>query len=157
LIAKIISTIILFLPSYVANSSPVVLGGGPPVDGGALWTDGKPILGANKTIRGTITGVLAGTIIGLIQGNFIGGFAQSAGALLGDLLSSFYKRRRGYAPGSSMPIIDQLDFISVAVVLSYPFQQTDLLSMAVIMVVTVPIHYAVNYIAWLVKLKKNPW
>ena len=157
MIAKIVSTIILFLPSYVANSSPVVLGGGPPVDGGALWTDGKPILGANKTIRGTITGILAGTIIGLIQGNFIGGFAQSAGALLGDLLSSFYKRRRDYAPGSSMPIIDQLDFISLAVVLSYPFQQTDLLSVAVIMVVTVPIHYAVNYIAWLVKLKKNPW
>ena len=157
MIAKIVSTIILFLPSYVANSSPVVLGGGPPVDGGALWTDGKPILGANKTIRGTITGVLAGTIVGLIQGNLIGGFAQSAGAMLGDLLSSFYKRRRDYAPGSSMPIIDQLDFISLAVVLSYPFQQTDLLSVAVIMVVTVPIHYAVNYIAWLVKLKKNPW
>ena len=157
MIAKIVSTIILFLPSYVANSSPVVLGGGPPVDGGALWTDGKPILGANKTIRGTITGILAGTIIGLIQGNFIGGFAQSAGALLAHLLSSFYKRRRDYAPGSSMPIIDQLDFISLAVVLSYPFQQTDLLSVAVIMVVTVPIHYAVNYIAWLVKLKKNPW
>jgi len=157
LIAKIVSTIILFLPSYVANSSPVVLGGGPPVDGGALWTDGKPILGANKTIRGTITGVLAGTIVGLIQGNLIGGFAQSAGAMLGDLLSSFYKRRRDYAPGSSMPIIDQLDFISLAVALSYPFQQTDLLSVAVIMVVTVPIHYAVNYIAWLVKLKKNPW
>lgn len=157
MIAKIVSTIILFLPSYVANSSPVVLGGGPPVDGGALWTDGKPILGANKTIRGTITGVLAGTIVGLIQGNLIGGFAQSAGAMLGDLLSSFYKRRRDYAPGSSMPIIDQLDFISLAVALSYPFQQTDLLSVAVIMVVTVPIHYAVNYIAWLVKLKKNPW
>ncbi len=157
MIAKIISTIILFLPSYVANSTPVVLGGGPPVDGGASWTDGKPILGTNKTIRGTITGVLAGTIIGLIQGNLIGGFAQSAGALLGDLISSFYKRRRDYAPGSSMPIIDQLDFISLAVVLSYPFQQTDLLSVAVIMVITVPIHYAVNYISWLMKLKKNPW
>ncbi len=157
MIAKIISTIILFLPSYVANSTPVVLGGGPPVDGGASWTDGKPILGTNKTIRGTITGVLAGTIIGLIQGNLIGGFAQSTGALLGDLISSFYKRRRDYAPGSSMPIIDQLDFISLAVVLSYPFQQTDLLSVAVIMVITVPIHYAVNYISWLMKLKKNPW
>ena len=157
MIAKIISTIILFLPSYVANSTPVVLGGGPPVDGGASWTDGKPILGTNKTIRGTITGVLAGTIIGLMQGNLLGGFAQSAGALLGDLISSFYKRRRDYAPGSSMPIIDQLDFISLAVILSYPFQQTDLLSVAVIMVVTVPIHYAVNYIAWLMKMKKNPW
>ncbi|MBT3283607.1 CDP-2,3-bis-(O-geranylgeranyl)-sn-glycerol synthase [Candidatus Bathyarchaeota archaeon] len=157
MIAKIINTILLFLPSYIANSSPVVLGGGPPVDGGALWTDGKPILGANKTIRGTITGVLAGTIIGILQGNFLGGFAQSAGALLGDLISSFYKRRRDYPPGSSMPVIDQLDFIIMAVALSYPFQSTDLVSALTIMVITVPIHYGTNYVAWLLKLKKNPW
>jgi CDP-2,3-bis-(O-geranylgeranyl)-sn-glycerol synthase len=157
LIAKIINTIILFLPSYIANSIPVILGGGPPVDGGAVWSDGKPILGANKTIRGTITGVLAGTIIGILQGNFLGGFAQSAGALLGDLISSFYKRRQDYSPGSSMPFIDQLDFIVMAVALSYPFQSTDLVSAFTIMVITVPIHYGTNYVAWLLKLKKNPW
>ena len=157
MIGKIIDTIILFFPSYIANSTPVVLGGGPPVDGGATWSDGKPILGANKTIRGSITEVLAGTIIGLLQGNLVGGFAQSAGAILGDLISSFYKRRRDYPPGSSMPFIDQLDFIIMAVILSYPFQATDLVSALTIMVITVPIHYAVNYIAWLLKLKKNPW
>ena len=157
MIGKIIDTIILFFPSYIANSTPVVLGGGPPMDGGKLWSDGKPILGANKTIRGAITGVLAGTIIGLLQGNLIGGVAQSAGAILGDLISSFYKRRRDYAPGSSMPIIDQLDFIIMAVMLSYPFQSTDLVSALTIMVITVPIHYGTNYLAWLLKLKKNPW
>ena len=157
MIAKIIDTIILFLPSYVANSTPVVLGGGPALDGGKQWSDGKPILGPNKTIRGCLTGIIVGTLIGLLQGNLIGGFAQATGAILGDLISSFYKRRRDYSPGSSMPIIDQLDFISLAIILSYPFQQTDLLSVAVIMVITVPIHYAVNYISWLMKLKKNPW
>ncbi len=157
MIATIINTIILFFPSYVANSTPVVLGGGPPVDGGASWTDGKPILGANKTIRGTISGILAGTLIGLLQGNLIGGVAQSTGAILGDLLSSFYKRRRDYPPGSSMPIIDQLDFIIMAVILSYPFQATDLAAALTIMVITVPIHYGTNYVAWLLKLKKNPW
>ena len=157
MIGKIIDTIILFFPSYIANSTPVVLGGGPPMDGGKLWSDGKPILGANKTIRGSITGVLAGTIIGLLQGNLIGGVAQAVGAILGDLISSFYKRRRDYPPGSSMPFIDQLDFIIMAVILSFPFQATGLASALIIMVITVPIHYAVNYLSWLVKLKKNPW
>ena len=157
MIAKIIDTIILFLPSYLANSTPVVLGGGPPVDGGASWSDGKPILGANKTIRGSITGVLAGTLIGLLQGNLLGGFAQAVGAILGDLISSFYKRRRDYAPGSSMPIIDQLDFIIMAVILSYPFQSTNLASAVTIIVITVPIHYGTNYVSWLLKMKKNPW
>ena len=157
MIAKIIDTIILFLPSYIANSTPVVLGGGPPVDGGKLWSDSKPILGANKTIRGSITGILAGTLIGVLQGNLVGGFAQAVGAILGDLISSFYKRRRDYSPGSSMPIIDQLDFIIMAVILSYPFQSTDLSSALTIMVVTIPIHYGTNYVAWLLKMKKNPW
>jgi CDP-2,3-bis-(O-geranylgeranyl)-sn-glycerol synthase len=157
LIDKIISTIIIFLPAYIANSTPVVLGGGPPVDGGGSWVDGKPILGKNKTIRGCLSGILVGTIIGVLQGNFIGGFAQSTGAILGDLISSFLKRRYDLTPGSSMPIVDQLDFITLAVILSYPFQATDLLSVAIIMVITVPIHYGTNYVAWLLKLKKNPW
>ena len=157
MIAKIINTIILFLPSYVANSTPVVLGGGPALDGGEMWSDGKPILGPNKTIRGGITGIISGTLLGFLQGNLIGGFAQATGAILGDLLSSFYKRRRDYLPGSSMPLIDQLDFIIIAVILSYPFQATDLASAFIIMVITIPIHYGTNYVAWLLKLKKNPW
>jgi CDP-2,3-bis-(O-geranylgeranyl)-sn-glycerol synthase len=157
LIDKIIATIILFLPAYIANSTPVVLGGGAPVDGGRLWSDGKPILGTNKTIRGCITGVLAGSIVGLIQGNLMGGFVQATGAILGDLISSFMKRRKDYAPGSSMPLVDQLDFITLAVILSYPFQTTNLLSVVIIIVITIPIHYGTNYVAWLLKLKKNPW
>lgn len=157
MIDKIIATIILFLPAYIANSTPVVLGGGAPVDGGRLWSDGKPILGTNKTIRGCITGVLAGSIVGLIQGNLMGGFVQATGAILGDLISSFMKRRKDYAPGSSMPLVDQLDFITLAVILSYPFQTTNLLSVVIIIVITIPIHYGTNYVAWLLKLKKNPW
>ena len=157
MIDKIIATLALFFPAYVANSTPVVLGGGAPVDGGKLWSDGKPILGKNKTIRGCLSGILAGAIIGAIQGNLIGGLAQGTGAILGDLISSFMKRRNDYTPGSSMPIVDQLDFITLAVILSYPFQATDLVSVLIIMVITVPIHYATNYVAWLLKLKKNPW
>lgn len=157
MIDRIIQTIILFLPAYVANSSPVVLGGGQPVDNGEPWVDGKPLLGKNKTIRGCLAGIMMGTIVGVIQGNFIGGFLQATGAILGDLISSFLKRRYDYKPGSSMPIVDQLDFITLAVILSYPFQATNLVSVAIIMIITVPIHYGSNYVAWLLKLKKNPW
>ncbi len=157
MINKIIATLALFFPAYVANSTPVVLGGGTPVDGGKLWSDGKPILGKNKTIRGCLSGVLVGTIIGALQGNPFGGLAQATGAILGDLISSFMKRRSDYTPGSSMPIVDQLDFITLAVIMSYPFQATNLVSVLIIMVITVPIHYATNYVAWILKLKKNPW
>lgn len=157
MIDKIIKTILLFLPAYVANGFPVLFGGGPPLDGGEQWVDGKPILGKNKTIRGSIAGIVFGSIVGFIQGNIFGGLAQSVGAILGDLISSFLKRRYDLSPGSSMPIVDQLDFITLAVIMSYPFQSTDLLSIGIILIITVPIHYGTNYFAWLLKLKANPW
>jgi len=51
-----------------------------------------------------------------------------------------------------MPFVDQLDFIIMAVILSYPFTAA-----LTIMVITVPIHYGTNYLSWLLKMKKNPW
>ncbi|MFC1804124.1 CDP-2,3-bis-(O-geranylgeranyl)-sn-glycerol synthase [Thermoproteota archaeon] len=146
-----------YLPAYFANAAPVTLGGGPPLDGGENWLDGKPFLGSHKTFRGSIVGILAGLLIGLIQGNPLIGFTQGLGAILGDLISSFLKRRWDIAPGASSPILDQLDFIVVAIILSLPFQNTTMSEIITILVVTIPIHYLVNYLAWLTGLKKNPW
>jgi len=157
MIDTIIRSIIIYLPSYVANSSPVVLGGGTPLDRGLKWLDGKPFLGSHKTIRGCVFGILAGSIIGLLQGNFFGGIAQSVGAILGDLISSFFKRRMDFEPGASVPLLDQLNFIVVAIILSQPYQHTSWVHILTILVITAPIHYAVNYVAWLLKLKSHPW
>ena len=62
----VIETIWLFLPAYFANASPVLLGGGGPLDGGSKWIDGKPILGSHKTIKGTTIGILAGVTVGVL-------------------------------------------------------------------------------------------
>ncbi len=157
MIEKVVEAVVQYLPAYVANGTPVVLGGGPPLDGGKRWSDGWPILGANKTIRGCITGVLAGALIGLLQGNLMSGFAQGVGAIFGDLVSSFLKRRLNKPPGSGMPLLDQLDFIVFGVILSFPFQDVRIDSVVIILLITVPIHYATNIVAWWLKLKKNPW
>jgi CDP-2,3-bis-(O-geranylgeranyl)-sn-glycerol synthase len=66
-IATIGLAIWLGLPSWIANSSPVIFGGGPPIDGGRLFRDGRRILGDGKTIRGFIAGLICGTITGLLQ------------------------------------------------------------------------------------------
>jgi CDP-2,3-bis-(O-geranylgeranyl)-sn-glycerol synthase len=134
----VLSAVYLFLPSYFANASPVVLGGGEPLDGGRKWLDGKPFLGSHKTVKGTLFGVIVGTVAG-------------------DIVASFFKRRWNLRPGESMPLVDQLDFITFAVLLSYPVQRTPLEMVPVILVLTVPIHYMVNYVAWLLRLKENPW
>ena len=153
----VLATVYLFLPSYFANASPVVLGGGEPLDGGRKWLDGKPFLGSHKTVKGTVLGVVVGAAVGLLQGNPVGGALQSIGAISGDIVASFFKRRWNLSPGESMPLVDQLDFIIFAVALSYPVQRTPLASILIILVITVPLHYLVNYVAWLLKLKKHPW
>lgn len=153
----ILRAVYTYLPAYVANASPVVLGGGPPLDGGRIWSDGKPLLGDHKTVKGALLGFIAGLAVGLAQGNPLGGGLQALGAILGDLAGSFYKRRLGIPPGGSLILWDQLDFIVLAVALSYTAQLTPLDQVAAILLVTLPIHYLVNVVAWALKLKKNPW
>ncbi|MCW4049830.1 MAG: CDP-2,3-bis-(O-geranylgeranyl)-sn-glycerol synthase [Candidatus Bathyarchaeota archaeon] len=152
-----ISALYTYLPAYFANASPVVLGGGPPLDGGSRWSDGRPLLGDHKTIKGTFYGILVGIIVGVLQGNIVGGSMQAVGAIAGDIIVSFLKRRIDLVPGESFPVGDQLDFIVFAVILSYPFQNTSWGQIVTILLITLPIHYAVNYIAWLTKLKEHPW
>jgi hypothetical protein len=60
-------------------------------------------------------------------------------------------------PGGSLPLSDQLDFIVLAVALSYPAQRTPWEQVAAILLITLPIHYLVNVVAWVLRLKKNPW
>lgn len=153
----VLSSIWTYLPAYFANATPVAFGGGPPLDGGENWLDGKPFLGSHKTLRGCVVGILAGLLIGTLQGSMLSGLAQGIGAILGDLISSFLKRRWNVAPGESYPLLDQLDFIIIAVILSQPFTNSTLMEILSILVVTVPIHYATNYFSWLIKMKENPW
>ena len=153
----VLATVYLFLPAYFANASPVVLGGGEPLDGGRKWLDGKPFLGSHKTVKGTFFGFVVGAVVGVLQGNPLGGVLQSVGAITGDIVASFFKRRWNLRPGESMPLVDQLDFITFAILMSYPVQRTSLEGVLLILVLTVPIHYVVNYVAWLLRLKENPW
>ena len=153
----ILTSLWIYLPSYTANSAPVAFGGGPPLDAGENWLDGKPVLGSHKTLRGCIVGILGGLLIGTLQGNLLSGLAQGIGAILGDLVSSFFKRRWDVAPGESYPLLDQLDFIVGAVVLSQPFTRATLAQIIVILVITVPIHYMSNYLSWKLKMKEHPW
>ncbi|MGY5852535.1 MAG: CDP-2,3-bis-(O-geranylgeranyl)-sn-glycerol synthase [Candidatus Thorarchaeota archaeon] len=57
----------LGLPAWIANSTPVLLGGGAPIDGGRNFRDGRRILGDGKTIRGFVAGVVCGTLVGILQ------------------------------------------------------------------------------------------
>jgi len=153
-----LETIYIYLPAYIANSTPVILTGGGSLDGDKKFIDGEPILGTHKTIRGTFSGLIAGTLTGIIQGQPYRGALMAIGAILGDLVVSFIKRRLKLPPGTMFPIADQMSFIVLAVMLDIliaPAIEWD--RILVIFLATLPIHYFANVIAWMLKLKSRPW
>ena len=161
--AGIIGTALLFIgPSYVANAAPLVLGGRRPLDGGRNFLDGRPIFGSHKTLRGLLAGIIAGSLVGLGE-SFVdprlalAGFAISLGAVSGDLLGAFVKRRLSVKPGGPLPILDQLDFVLGGLVLSFPSLPMSLVSVLIVVLVTPPIHLGTNLGAYLLGIKKTYW
>ena len=140
----ILQALWLILPAYIANASAVLVGGGTPVDFGKIWKkDKRRILGDGKTWRG----LFAGAFIGMTSGfglsvvakyaansdfSFLGlndfegfplmipiVFSLCFGALFGDMIESFFKRRMGKDRGDDWIIFDQLDFILGALFLCF--------------------------------------
>jgi CDP-2,3-bis-(O-geranylgeranyl)-sn-glycerol synthase len=133
----------IVIPIYVANASAVIVGGGTPIDFGRTWRDGRRILGDGKTWWG----LFAGTFLGMTAGfglvvvasylstseygflnltNFEGFpvmipllFSLCFGALLGDVIESFFKRRVGKDRGADWIPFDQLDFLAGALLFSF--------------------------------------
>ena len=158
-------------PAYCANAAPVIFGGGKPMDFGKTFLDGKPFFGGHKTFRGFLAGILVGTFVGLVQTvlyeqvlfqygfqfqySILLGFALSLGALVGDLIESFVKRRLDRSPGISLPVADQLDFILGAFIFSIPVSPPSLLSALIILLITIPIHLLTNIGASLLNMKNK--
>jgi CDP-2,3-bis-(O-geranylgeranyl)-sn-glycerol synthase len=150
-------TIYMYLPAYIANATPVSLGGGGPLDGGRTWIDGEPLFGDHKTVKGTFYGLAAGTLVGLLQGFLLKGILLSIGTIGGDIAISFVKRRLKMKPGALFPIADQVGFIVFAVALASLVEPQTWERVVTIVLATVPIHFLTNVIAWLLKMKSNPW
>lgn len=176
LIGLVIKASWLMLPAYLANPTAVVFGGGTPVDLGKNWYDGRRIFGDGKTFRGLLGGTICGVITGLIQmqvtflhylGTFtlLSIFMLSFGALLGDMIKSFFKRRLGYERGAEFPLVDQLDFVAGAWVMTYLFDpkwfSDNFLAnpwiMVTVVLFTPLLHRLTNIIGYYFKLKKEPW
>ncbi len=170
-----IELLLLVFPAFVSNSVPVIFGGGAKVDFGKKFFDGKRIFGDSKTIRGLVSGVVAGTLAGTViallfsylpwvseEDKIFLAFLASAGAMVGDLLGSFVKRRFGLPPGSQYFLLDQLLFLVVAlafVVQTQPVILTLLNGWDVLalMVLTYFLHLFFNLLAHKMQLKKVPW
>ncbi len=86
------------------------------------------------------------------------------GAMLGDLLGSFIKRRLNIPRGAKAPVLDQLDFIAGTILLSLAvtgiggsFLQLGIVYAITIVVLTPFIHRIVNKLAYKIKIKAVPY
>ena len=82
---------------------------------------------------------------------------MSFGALTGDIIGSFIKRRVNVRSGDPSPFMDQLGFILVALIFAFPLIQPGPIYVAILILVTLGIHWISNALGYLLGLKKNPW
>ncbi|MDL0431277.1 CDP-archaeol synthase [Marinobacter sp. TBZ242] len=99
----------------LANGAPVLAARlfgshwSAPVDGDRLWRDGRPLLGSSKTWRGVVSGTLACGLFTLMTGmGLLFGLVFGLLGLIGDMISSFIKRRAGMASSARAIGLDQI-------------------------------------------------
>ncbi|MDH6263056.1 CDP-archaeol synthase [Bradyrhizobium sp. BR13661] len=79
------------------------------LDGGARFIDGRPLFGASKTLRGLLLSIVVTTAVAPLLGlDFASALLVGLGAMVGDLLSSFTKRRLGIEPSGKATGLDQV-------------------------------------------------
>jgi len=120
------SFLILFTP-MIANMTPTLIKM-------KYWNTpiGEKVLGKNKTWRGFLGAIIVGTLFYfiLVRLNIIifpvdlnliifVGFLFSFGAIGGDLIKSFFKRKIGILAGESWVPWDQIDYILGMIILTY--------------------------------------
>ncbi len=165
---EVLKGIWIVLPAYVANAAPLVFARiypfkRHPIDMGRKLGRER-ILGDSKSIEGFVVGVAMGTLVGWIQevlgfGSTLRGFCMGLGAMVGDCVGAFIKRRLGIAPGAPAPVLDQLTFLLFALLFTailgtYPLNAFQTI---VLIPVTLGLHLATNVAAYLMKIKNVPW
>jgi len=172
-----LTTLYFILPAYFSNGGALAFGGGTPVDFGKTDSKGNRWIGDGVTWRGIIAGTIIGIITGAVQGylapmilseigpyiitpiitdvnnGILIGFLLGFGALLGDAIGSFLKRRLGIGRGKPAPILDQLDFIIFAIILVSPVVEVNLIFIIITILLTLIIHLIANGGAYLLGLK----
>ena len=172
----LIQIVWFFLPAAFANMSPNVFKFIPflnyPVDFN-IQLQKRPLLGKNKTYRGFFFGTLMAILIILIQkalypymSNFslinynqiniyLLGFLLGFGALLGDSLKSFFKRRLNIKPGKSWIPFDQIDWIIGAILLTSLYISFSFKEILISIILLGLFHPLVNMLSYSLGIQKN--
>lgn len=146
-----------------------------PLDNGKHFR-GKRILGDHKTMRGIAAGALAGMLAAGLQVGvhalsdwptggpidygqaeaLLFGLVIGFGAIAGDAVKSFLKRRVNIKPGHNWFPFDQVDFIGGAAIASAAFFVLTWQQYLVLIVFYAALHPVINVVGWLLKFQSKP-
>ena len=166
-VLRIIQLMYFMAPAYVANMVPPFLkywrGWNPPIS--RRW------LGSHKTVLGFTAGVVAGVVTAAVQSHlgwwtdaiavretWLGlGLRFGIGAMTGDAVKSFFKRRAAVPSGERWFPFDQIDFVVGALVLIWPVADLSWLDALAILIVSALGHILVNHIGYWLGVRPARW
>lgn len=173
------------LPAAYGNVAPILSNVIPgvnrwktPIDFGRKF-QGREIFGSHKTWRGIVSGMILATLVlwleqllvrqtgwahTLVAGRadylsfptLILGPLFGLGALGGDAIESFFKRRRGIKSGETWLIFDQIDYIIGGILVSLPFVVLPFRLYVYTLLLWFLMHFLASYLGWLIHLKDSP-
>ena len=165
---SILQLLYFFLPAYVANMMPVI---------GKNWLKSlakpvsKKLFGDHKTWRGLLLGTLGGIVTAGVQAWLnltswniapydkwlLMGFLLGLGALLGDMLKSFFKRRVGIKPGHPWIPFDQLDFVVGGLALCSFVYFPGWMNAVILAAASFVLDIIVNHLSYRLGMRKTAW
>jgi len=154
----------LLLLIGIANGAPILAENvlqnrcNQPVDFNVTFIDGRRLLGGSKTIRGIVAALVAATAGALIMGLPAAlGALIGFGAMSGDLLSSFVKRRLG-VPASGMALgLDQIPEVALPLLIvrsSCGLEWEDILKLTILFLV---FELFISRILFRLRIRKQPY
>ncbi|QKO22005.1 CDP-archaeol synthase [Rhodoferax sp. BAB1] len=154
----------LLLLLAVANTAPLVakrLFGArwsTPLDGGLGFLDGRPLLGASKTVRGLVAATLASALAAPLLGLPAAiGAVLGVGAMLGDALASFTKRRLGTPPSGRATGLDQIPEALLPLLLLQATLDLGLLQIAAVTLTFFVLEIPLAWLAHRLGLRDQPY
>lgn len=165
---NILQLFYLLIPAYIANMTPPIIAKfvrwNTPIDF-SCKLGGKPIFGPHKTWRGLISGIITALIAGLLMQAYwpfefsplIWAVLTGTGALLGDIVKSFFKRRFDIKSGKSWIPADQIDYTVGALALGSIVYFPGWANALIIIFASAIAHIIVNHIGYYTGIRDVKW
>jgi CDP-2,3-bis-(O-geranylgeranyl)-sn-glycerol synthase len=147
-----------------ANSAPILASRlfrhrwAAPLDRGRVLADGQPLFGPSKTWRGLAAALATSTAAAVVLGlGWPLGLLAGACAMLGDLYSSFVKRRLRLASSTRALGLDQIPESLFPLLACAPLLELDWIGVAVLTLAFTVLELLLSRLAFRLGLRRHPY